>query len=207
MTQRRSVLRRRHHTERRYTELPKESSGSVRLSKDQLKIISETAAAAAIAEYRKEIERDREERRDKRLYNTRLLMEKYRGMVEYAEDAIYDAIQLDEDFQLQSLMELMDTKGDDGVLSVESIRARAVRTRIILTHVNKMLDFYRFRCQNSGKKEIERKWTVIQYLYVDEEEKTVTELAAQFGVDERTIYRYNKAALTDLCALFFGSID
>ena len=179
------------------------------LTPSQLEKIAEIASQAAIAAYRQEAERDREERRDRRLYNTRLLKEKYRGLVEYAEDAVYDAVHIDGDIQLQTLLELMESEKRSAgePLTVESIRERAVRTRIILTHVNKMLEFYRQHCKMSGKQENERKWAVIHHLYVSENEKTVADLAAMFDVDERTIYRYNKAALADLSALFFGATD
>ena len=101
----------------------------------------------------------------------------------------------------------MQEANDDGLLTVESIQVRAARTRIILSHVNKMLEFYHHRCSLSGKTEIERKWLVIYHLYVSNDEKTIAELASEFCVDERTVYRYNRMALEELSALFFGSIE
>ena len=58
----------------------KKNSDGISLSADQLKKITETASRVAIEEYHKEFDRSRQENRDKRLYNTRLLMEKYRGI-------------------------------------------------------------------------------------------------------------------------------
>lgn len=185
----------------------KKPQGEVKLTQAQLTKIIETASEVAIKQYRAEAEKEKQENRDKRLYNTRLLLEKYRGMAKYADDAVYDAQQIDDDMELQSLLELMSSKGDDGSLSVESIQSRAVRTKVILTHVRKMLDFYAYRCGASGKQEMLRKWDTVYNLYLAEEEKTVAELAETFFVDERTVYRYNKAAIQDLSALFFGSID
>ena len=52
-----------------------------------------------------------------------------------------------------------------------------------------------------------RKWEVVRSLYLDEEIKTVQDLAEVYFVDERTIYRYNRSALQDLSALFFGWVD
>lgn len=182
---------------------------TVNLSSAMLKKITETASAAACEAYRKEREKERQENHDKRLYNTRLLMEKYRGLVKYSEDAVYDSRQLDdeEDAQLHEILDLMSEGRDSYTLSVDSIRERVGRTRIILRHMDKMLDFYKYRCQMSGKAEIQRKWDTINYLYLVEEEKTVSELAEMFYVDERTVYRYNKSALQDLSALFFGCVE
>ena len=185
----------------------KAQRGEPALTPSQIKKIAETASQIVIESYRQEAARVREENHDRRLYNTRLLMEKYRGLERYSEDAIYSASQIDEDTKLQSIIELMKENGDNTNFSIESIQTRVARTRVVLDHVDKMLAFYRFRCENSGKIEIQRKWETVKALYIDEEEKTVQELAEQFCVDERTVYRYNKAAMQDLSALFFGVID
>lgn len=181
----------------------------VNLSSAMLKKITETASAAACEAYRKEREKEHQENHDKRLYNTRLLMEKYRGLVKYSEDAVYDSRQLDDedDAQIHEILDLMSDGRDSYTLSVDSIRERVGRTRIILRHMDKMLEFYKYHCERSGKTDIQRKWDTINYLYLVEDEKTIPELADMFYVDERTVYRYNKSALQDLSALFFGCIE
>lgn len=185
----------------------KQQGGENALTAAQIKQIAEAATKAAIEAYRQEAERESTENRDRRLYNTRLLMEKYRGLVKYSEAAIYDASQLDDDMELVTLMQLMGVQRTDKTLSIESIQARAARTRVVLDHINRMLDYYRYRCEKSGKPELIRKWQTVSYLYIDEDEKTVQEIADMLYVDERTVYRYNQTALQDLCALFFGVID
>ena len=192
---------------RRDRNMGKKNSDGISLSSDQLKKITETASRVAIEEYHKEFDRSRQENRDKRLYNTRLLMEKYRGMVKYSESAVYDAAQLEDDLDLQTLLDIMGCSYDSHTLSVQSIQERVGKVRIILDHVTRMLDYYKFRCESSGKTEIVRKWEVVRSLYLDEEIKTVQDLAEVYFVDERTIYRYNRSALQDLSALFFGWVD
>jgi len=197
----------RQEPKRRDRNMGKKNSDGISLSADQLKKITETASRVAIEEYHKEFDRSRQENRDKRLYNTRLLMEKYRGMVKYSESAVYDASQLEDDLDLQTLLDIMGCSYDSHTLSVQSIQERVGKVRIILDHVTRMLDYYKFRCESSGKTEIVRKWEVIRALYLDEEIKTVQDLAEVYYVDERTIYRYNRSALQDLSALFFGWVD
>ena len=184
--------------------MPKEKNDSITRSKDQIKAITETAAAVAVREYLKEAERDRQERKDHRLHNTRLLMEKYRGMVVYSQDAVYDATQIDDDYDLLTLMEMMQEGIGSHTLTVHSIQEGAATVSIILHHINKMLEFYEHRCKTSGKTEILRRWETVRWLYIEEEEKTIPELSQMFFVDERTVYRYLKAATLDLSALFFG---
>ncbi len=197
----------RQEPKRRDRNMSKKNSDGISLSADQLKKITETASRVAIEEYHKEFDRSRQENRDKRLYNTRLLMEKYRGMVKYSESAVYDAAQLEDDLDLQTLLDIMGCSYDSHTLSVQSIQERVGKVRIILDHVTRMLDYYKFRCESSGKTEIVRKWEVVKALYLDEEIKTVQDLAEVYFVDERTIYRYNRSALQDLSALFFGWVD
>lgn len=181
----------------------KETQGDVILTTAQLTKIIETASEVAIREYHKEAEKDRDEKRDRRLYNTRLLLERYRGMVVYSSDAVYDATQIDDD-DLLTLMELM--QGGDGshILTVRSIQEGAATAGIIVHHIKKMLDFYENHCKASGKAELIRRWETVRWLYIDKEEKTISELSELFCVDERTVYRYVKAATQDLSALLFG---
>jgi len=185
----------------------KNTENTVVLTKEQLKAITETASLVAIEKYRKEEERAAAEKRDKRLYNTRLLMEKYRGMVEYSKSAVYNASQVDDDYDFLSLMDLMKDGSDNYTLTVHSIQERAATVAIIIHHVDRMLEFYEARCKRSGKAEIMRKYEVIRRLYLDENEITVQDLADEMYVDISTVYKYNRAAMIDLSALFFGYID
>lgn len=185
----------------------KNAENTVVLTKEQLKAITETASLVAIEKYRKEEERAAAEKRDKRLYNTRLLMEKYRGMVKYSESAVYDASQIEDNYDFLSLMDLMKDGSDNYTLTVHSIQERAATVAIIIYHINRMLEFYEFRCKRSGKGEIMRKYEVIKKLYLDEDEMTVQDIADEMYVDVSTVYKYNRAAMQDLSALFFGYID
>lgn len=185
----------------------KNTENTVVLSKEQLKAITEAASQVAIEKYRQEEERVAIERRDKRLYNTRLLMEKYRGMVEYSKSAVYDATQIEDNYDFLSLMDMMKDGRDNYTLTVHSIQERAGTVAIIIYHINRMLEYYEARCKRSGKAEIMRKYEVVKKLYLDENETTVQDIADEMFVDISTVYKYNRAAMQDLSALFFGYID
>ena len=151
------------------------------------------------------VEKHREQNRDRRLHNTKMLMEKYRGFVVHSESAVYDALQVDGDEELRDIMELMDC-GEKG-FSVESVRQSVARTRILVHHVNRMLEFYEYRCKNSKKSEDARRFRVIKAVYLDEENKTPETLAEEEHVEVRTIYRDLKAAIQELSALIFGYFE
>ena len=154
---------------------------------------------------RREEESQRKINRDRRLHNTRLLMEKYRGFAVHSESAVYDALQVNEDESFADLMDLMDC-GRKG-LSVDSVRESVARTRILVHHIDKMLNFYETCCTQSKKPEDARRLRVIKALYIDEDRKTPEELAKLESVDVRTIYRDNQAALQELSALLFGYFE
>ena len=127
-----------------------------------------------IETYHKEQEKERKARRDNRLHNTKLLMEKYRGFVIHSESAVYDAAHVQDDN---------------------------------LHHIDRMLRFYEYCCTSSRKPEDARRLRVIKALYIDEEKKSMDEIAAAEHVDTRTIYRDHNAALQELSALLFGYFE
>lgn len=171
------------------------------LSQEQKREIVELT----IETYHKEQERQREENYDRRLHNTKLLMEKYKGFVVHSESAVYDASQVSEDEEFNEIVDLMDCGGHG--ISIESVRQSVARTRVIIHHIDTMLQFYEFKCNQSGKAEDARRFRVLKGLYLNEERKSPDDIAAEEGVDVRTIYRDQNAALRDLSALIFGYFE
>lgn len=187
--------------------MQRKRSESNTLSREIIKTIAQTASDVALKRYKEEYNKDKEVQRDNRLYNTRLLLERYKGLVEYSEEAVSDAMQIDDDDILEELLELMNRGKSSSILSVESIQERAARTRIIVDHINKMLEFYRFHCESSSKNEVLRKWETIYYMYLGDITMNALEIAEKIGVEERSVYRYQKSAIQDLSALFFGVVE
>ena len=142
---------------------------------------------------------------DKRRASTRLLLQNYRILVDHFESAVFTVSQVDVDdgLSLGEVIELINGNSSDW-LKVESIRQSSVKTKIIVTHINTMLEFYRTFCERSPKEEDKRRYRVIYWLYLDSDPKTVEELADEEKTNERTIYRDVSAAIEQLTALFFG---
>jgi hypothetical protein len=137
---------------------------------------------------------------DTRLRNTRLLLRHYREMLAHSESSIYDATYAaDED-----LRDIMDLMSGAESLRVESIRASAVRTRIIVDHVREALDIFQILAERSKKPEELRRCRIVRALYIDDGQRTVDEVAEAESVDARTVYRDVEAACERLTALIFG---
>ena len=67
-------------------------------SKDYIiRLAAEVGAKTALKEFEAEMVKSKNERSDRRLRNTRLLLRNYRMFKAHAENAIYDAQDVDED--------------------------------------------------------------------------------------------------------------
>lgn len=179
------------------------------------KLINRTANTVAnklYAKLRDEHEKERENLYEKRLYNTKLLLEHYRLFKEHASNAIYEltSIEDEEISALEILDSMLQSNIAKGEIAVESIKNSAMRTRIIINHVDEMLKAYEFICMNSGKPEDERKWDAIKTVYINEipqglgKMDVYQDLADKHFISVRQIQGDIASAIKSLTALFFG---
>lgn len=165
---------------------------------------AEVGAAAAVKAVERERKKIRKQEHDKRFHNTKLLLRHYRTLNEHYKHAVYtaDAVEeIDEDFTdiMQSMSRISDER-----LCVESIKQSCVRTRIIMTHVNKMLDIYKIMCRTSKRQDDARHWRVLEALYLSEKQTPAGAVAEKEHIDKRTVYKDIDVCVSDLTTLFFG---
>lgn len=150
---------------------------------------------------------------DKRLYNTKLLLEHYRLFKEHAENAVFELTRLDE--AELSAIEIMDFMRQSigpgrGEIAIESIVKSALRTEIVIRHIDEMLGIYEAYCYRSGKPENERRWDIINTIYIKplQGNKTKTELyeelAEKHFISDRQVKYDINMALEQITALLFG---
>ena len=96
--------------------------------------------------------------------------------------------------------------GRDNSLFVESIKKSVARTATIVRHMEAMMQLYQVSCYANNSAEDERRWQVINALYICEDEgrRTIPQLAKEFGVVERTIYNAVDVACERIAALMVG---
>ena len=182
-------------------------AGSVGITAEMVNALTERAAEiaaeTAISLYQKKVNEGEKEKFDKRYRNTKLLLEHYRDFADYGEKAIYRIYEeLDED--IVDIIEMMEGRRSDSDGRIESIQRGVMRTRVIMNHVNTMLEVYRKSCEASPYQEEKRRWRVIEGLYLRKVPESVQEIAEKEFVNERTIYKDVKAACKRLTALIFG---
>lgn len=180
------------------------------------RIIEQTAKLTAekiYAKMRSDNAKEQDSLFDKRLYNTKLLLEHYRLFKEHAENAVFELTRLDE-AELTAI-EIMDSMWQSagpgrGEIAIESIAKSALRTEIVIRHIDEMLGIYEAYCYRSGKPENERRWDIINTMYIKslQGNKTKTELyeelAQKHFISDRQVKYDINMALEQITALLFG---
>lgn len=165
---------------------------------------ADVGAKAAVKAVERERKAYRKKQYDWKYQNTKLLLRNYRRLNAYYENAIFsieDAEEADESFE--DIMRNMGRPADEEIF-VESIQKNYLATRIIMTHVNKMLDCYEIMCERSNRQDDKRHWRVLEGLYLSENYTTEEQIAKQEHIDKRTVYKDIDVCAADLTALFFG---
>lgn len=166
---------------------------------------AEVGAKAAIKAVERERKKFREQQYDRRYHNTKLLLQNYRHLNEHFKNAIFELGQAEEyDESFIDIMDLMTSHGYDDDLYVESIRNSTVRTKIIMTHVNRMLDVYGIMCERSNRADDKRHYRILRAMYIDDTPSTAQAIADREHIDKRTVYKDIDAAAAYLTALLYG---
>lgn len=166
-----------------------------------IKAAAQAGAEAALKTFADERKKEKQKRRDKRLKNTKLLLTNYRNFKEHSTKAIYDAE------HSEDVIEIMDLMWDPNNRSeqlVESIKRSAVRTNIIMAHIENMLNTYCELCEKSKNPADKRKYNVLYERYISDEKYTIDEIASHHNIDPRTVYLDIEAATNVMAVLIFG---
>ena len=166
---------------------------------------AEIGAKTALRAAERERKKIREELYDRRYHNTKLLLQNYRQLNEHFKNAVFDIGQAEErDETFIDIMELMTGRRCKDDLYVESIKKSAVRTRIIMTHVNQMLEVYGIMCERSDREDDKRHYRILKAMYIDDIPTTAQVIADREHIDKRTVYKDIDAAASCLTTLLYG---
>lgn len=166
---------------------------------------AEAAATAAAKVAERERKRLQRQQTDKRYHDTKLLIRKYRQLNEYYQNAVFDeegAEEADEDFE--EIMRSFGLSFRDEKITADSIKRNYLVTRVVMAHVNKMLEVFQTMCERSNRASDKRRWRVLHDLYLSEKPSTAEQIASREKIERRTIYKDIDACLSDLSVLFFG---
>ena len=126
---------------------------------------AEAGSKAAVEAIAAEKTKKRHERFDRRYHNTKLLLKNYKYLNEHFKSAVFTSGQLKEsDESFYEIMEIMSGQSGDEQVYVDSIKESAHKTRIIMAHVNRMLEAYKAICETSPKEEERRHYRILKAL-------------------------------------------
>ncbi|MYL41809.1 hypothetical protein [Virgibacillus salexigens] len=168
------------------------------ITENQLKLITQTASQEAIKAYRDYKEKQDKEKHDRRLRNTKLLLKKYRSFVLHCEDVRLDIKKLEK--PKEDLIEEL----EENEYAVESIKRSKERTLIMVEFIKEMLAVYRTLCEQSSKPEEQRRYDIINKMYISDQKYTAEEIATCHNIEVRTVYRDINKACNTLSGLVFG---
>lgn len=141
-------------------------------------------------------------RHDKRLRNTKLLLENYLLLKDYVDNAIYDKKDvIASEYSAIDILDSLD-EYDDPADYIQSIKDSVSRTKVILTHIDQMMKIYRIYCEESNKPEEIRQYRIMEKKYI--EDIKPSDICEQEDIDQSTYYRDSRAIARKLSALIFG---
>ena len=180
---------------------------TVRLSEEELKELCQKAVEDGVSKYITVQNQKKKQEWRGLLFRTKKLLENYTKLKDYAEQAVVTLEQAEEvDETLVNMDVLMKFKlfEDDKTLHRQLRGVNAVK--FIMAHVDRMLEVYKSNCLNSSQEVMNRRWFVIEYMYLEREDtkKTTKEIAEIYQTDISNIQKDAKEARNDLTTLFFG---
>ena len=169
-----------------------------------IRIAATAGAQAALRTVEEKEELERKNRYDRKLHNTRLLLKNYRLFNEHINNATYKKEQITSAEALDWANELFDPKNKADQIVI-AIKNSAVKTRIMVEHINKMVEIYDIHCHMQDKSpKMARRYEAFHGRYIAEERVTYEQVAEKWHVDVRTIQKDIKQAIIDFSGLLFG---
>lgn len=161
------------------------------LSKDQIGLI--TTKVLEIHEEKKEAAEKKE--KDKRLRNTKLLLQNYRSFQGYAERIEKNATEDWEGIEVEELLVF----GED---IVKSIRQSSQRTLVMVQHINLALETLKHSYSLEKHPGTRRQYDILHARFV--EGALIREIAEENEINNRNVYKAIDAATERLSIILFG---
>nr|DAO96551.1 MAG TPA: hypothetical protein [Caudoviricetes sp.] len=141
---------------------------------------------------------------DTRIKNTRLLLKNYRNFVKACKQATFTEKEL-ETATVEEVLDKLFCQSYDEVTVVQSILTSKKRTEIILTHIERIINFYLFEADQSKNDEKWRKAHILNDLYVEGKYKPkISVMSEKYHISERQIRRDANSAIEEIAVLMFG---
>jgi len=160
------------------------------MTEQELRLVSEIASKNAVDTIKKLERQDSNEKKDRRLHNTRALLRNYRSLKKHCEKSVQKLNKIsDEDVSFLFTANI----------TLESVKQSTARTRLILLQVDTMLAIFKKICRENGEEE---KFDMLISCYVDH--IPIADLADKYRLSGRSVQRYVHQGIKTLSILLFG---
>ena len=178
----------------------------VQLTPGEIRQICEEAVDRGVAKYIHDEEKQKKRREKKLLYSTKTLLDNYLRLKTYANNAMANLDEIVEETLPEFYTQSLEVFG----LTIEDRRSYSIakslaNTVIILNHVERMLDVYKVECESSPKPTVQRRYQIIDKLYLSSPRMSIKEIADELFMDPRSVQRDAEKAREDLKILIFGA--
>lgn len=164
-----------------------------------IKLAAAEGAKAALDKYEQEQQKELSKINDKRLHNIRMLLENYRDFKQCSENATYNVEQAEDSIDFLDLMWDPYNRSD---LEVESIKVSAVKTTIMVAHIDGMLKTLE---KLSSHNEMDmRKYNILFDRYIADVPLSINKIAKKYNIERRTVYYDIDTAVARMAKLIFG---
>lgn len=157
------------------------------LDKQTVQAITETV----LKEVRKQQDRHSKQHKDRRLRNTKLLVENYRMLNKHCEGINAD------------LKDYEEYTYDPDQIQLHTLMKYKVKTKKMLNYFDSMLRTYKEYCELTGPMAA-RRYKILYTLYIDDDKKSADDVAEFYNMDRSTVFRDAKKATEELSIFLFG---
>lgn len=158
------------------------------LSKEDIKIISQ----AVDDHFERREKRKQKERRDWRLRNTKLLLEKYRFLKAHCEDIPIEI----EELETTTIFDIKD-------LTLETLLEHKAKSFKLLRYLDGIIMAYQNLCKVSNEA-AKRRCKAIEKFYLEDAMVSQQKLAKELHIDRTTLGRDLERAIEELSIMLFG---
>jgi len=164
---------------------------------------AESGAKVAIKKFEALMKQEREQAKDKRKHNTELLLRNYHMFKLAAENAVFTLEELEEEESANEILSAMLNREGPSV-TVESIRRSAIKTVIILNHIDAMIQMYQIYAERTGDEVQMRRYEVLIDRFIADPVLSPKEIALKYNISKPLVYKDIEDAKDKIAALIFG---
>lgn len=164
---------------------------------------AEAGAKVAIKKFETLMKQEREQAKDKRKHNTELLLRNYHIFKLASESAIYTLEDLEAEESANEILSLMLNREGPSI-TVESIRKSAIKTVIILKHIDSMLLLYEIYAERTKDDVQMRRYNVLIDRFIADPTLSPKEIAEKYNISKSVVYGDIEYGKEKIAALLFG---